>query len=59
LKVNDNNIFTNEGNEAAEKVTGLAVKNKSILKQVLDGVASEKKELKTLLQNINCQSLLK
>lgn len=46
LKVSVLNIFLKEGNKAAEKIAALAVKNKSILKQVLEGAASENKRVK-------------
>jgi len=39
-------IFKKEGNKAAESVAELAVKNKSVPKQVLEGVASENKRIK-------------
>jgi hypothetical protein len=40
------NIFKKEGNKAAERVAELAVKNKSVLKQVLEGASSENKRIK-------------
>jgi hypothetical protein len=46
LKVSVFNIFLKDGNKAAEKVAELAVKNKTVLKQVLEGVASEYKRVK-------------
>jgi hypothetical protein len=46
LKVNVSNIFIKDGNKAAENIAGLAVKNKSILKQVLVGALSENKRVK-------------
>jgi hypothetical protein len=46
LKVSVINIFLNEGNKAAEKVAGLAVKDKTVLKQVLEGAASGNKRVK-------------
>jgi len=46
LKVNVHNILSKEGNKAAEKIAGLAIKNKSILKQVLEGAAFENKRVK-------------
>lgn len=46
MKVNVQNIFSKEGNKAAEKVAWLAVKNKSILRQVLEGAASKNKRVK-------------
>lgn len=39
-------IFEKEGNKAAGRVAELAVKNKSVLKQVLDGATSENKRIK-------------
>lgn len=39
-------IFEKEGNKAAERVAELAVKNKSVLKQVIDGAKSENKRIK-------------
>lgn len=46
MNVSVYNIFLKEGSKAAEKIAGLAVKNKSILKQVLEGAASENKRIK-------------
>jgi hypothetical protein len=46
LKVNVHNIFLKEGNKAADRVAELALKNKSVLKQVLEGAASENKRVK-------------
>ena len=46
MKVSVSNIFLKDGNKAAEKVAGLAVKNKSILKQVLEGASSQNKRIK-------------
>lgn len=46
MKVNVHNIFSKEGNKAAERVAELAVKNKTVLKQVLGGAASENKRVK-------------
>lgn len=40
------NIFKKEGNKGAERVAELAVKNKSVLKQVLEGAKSENKRIK-------------
>ena len=44
--VSVSNIFLKDGNKAAEKIAGLAVKNRSILKQVLVGALSENKRVK-------------
>ena len=46
MKVNVHNIFSKEGNKAAEKVAANAVKNKTVLKQVLEGANSENKRVK-------------
>ncbi len=46
MKVNVHNIFLKDGNKAAERVAELALKNKSVLKQVLEGAASENKRVK-------------
>ncbi|UCH64418.1 MAG: hypothetical protein JSW63_07215 [Ignavibacterium sp.] len=46
LKTRVLKIFEKEGNKAAERVAELAVKNKSVLKQVLDGATSENKRIK-------------
>lgn len=46
MKVSVSNIFLKDGNKAAEKIAGLAVKNKSILKQVLEGASSQNKKTK-------------
>ncbi len=46
MKVKVHNIFLKEGNKAAERVAELALKNKSVLKQVLEGAASENKRVK-------------
>lgn len=40
------NIFKKEGNKAAERVAELAVKNKIVLKRVLEGAASDNKKIK-------------
>ena len=46
MKVSVSNIFLKDGNKAAEKIAGLAIKNKSILKQVLEGASSQNKRIK-------------
>jgi hypothetical protein len=46
LKTDVLNIFTKEGNKAAERVAELAVNNRSVLKQVLEGTKSENKRIK-------------
>ena len=46
MKVSVSNIFLKDGNKAAEKIAGFAVKNKSILKQVLEGASSQNKRIK-------------
>jgi len=46
LKVNVHDIFSKDGNKAAGKIAELAVKSKSILKQVLGGAVSENKRVK-------------
>ena len=46
MKSNAFNIFNEEGNKASEKVAELAIKNKSVLKQVLEGTKSENKRIK-------------
>ena len=46
MKVNVSNIFLKDGNKAAEKIAGLAVKNKYVLRQVLEGAVSANKRVK-------------
>jgi hypothetical protein len=46
LKVDVLNIFLKDGNKAAEKTAELAIKNNTVLKQVLQGVASGNKRVK-------------
>jgi hypothetical protein len=46
LETNVQNIFKKEGNKAAERIAELAIKNKSALKQVLEGATSENKRIK-------------
>ena len=46
MKTDVQSIFNKEGNKAAESVAELAVKNKSVLKQVLGGTTSENKRIK-------------
>ena len=46
MKVSVHNIFLNEGNKAADKIAASAVKNKFMLKQVLEGADSDNKRVK-------------
>jgi hypothetical protein len=46
LKTDVSSIFIKEGNKAAERVAELSVKNRLVLKQVLEGAASENKRIK-------------
>ncbi len=46
MKVSVSNIFLKDGNKAAEKIAGFAVKNKSILNQVLESASSQNKRIK-------------
>lgn len=46
MKVDVLNIFLKDGNKAAEKVAELAIKNKTVLQQVLESVTSESKRVK-------------
>ena len=46
MKTDVLNIFEKEGNKAAERIAELAIKNKSVQKQVIKGVKSENKRIK-------------
>lgn len=66
MKVDVSKIFTKDGNKSAEMVASLAIKNSTVLKQVLEAASSENKRIKNAsakclreISRINPQKLYK